>query len=96
MTPPAKLLAHDAISLELWIMWKGPASSKWQRISEFGNATDELLFTPQAGSNPQNLSLVNVHGVLKIVRVIPLLLPNRTPILMVSQAFPSLFWPPVQ
>ena len=63
VTLPAKLVSpHASMSLELWLTWKGPADSKWQRILEFGNATDYLFLTPQAGSSPQTLRFAIANG----------------------------------
>lgn len=56
VTLPEKLISSlPDMSLEFWLNWKGPNTSKWQRILEFGSATDYLFLTPLAGSSPYGL-----------------------------------------
>ncbi len=46
---PATLANHDALTLALWVNWRG--GNTWQRILDFGNDTDHyFFFTPQCGS----------------------------------------------
>ncbi|MBT3468140.1 MAG: hypothetical protein HN467_02340 [Opitutae bacterium] len=53
---PQKLIsALSDMSLECWLTWEGPNTSQWQRILEFGSASDYLFLTPLAGNSPYGL-----------------------------------------
>ncbi len=50
--PAGIITALDSTTLEIWLTWRGPSSSQWQRILEFGDANFNYLYlTPRSSSS---------------------------------------------